>query len=174
MTRDADRPSALDDAIDEIARAMTPRVVPDLRARVAERLEARHCAFAWWQPAIACAMVLAALVGWWVRPEPTRMSEAPPVVHTPDTGSLESVRVQQPPTATIASVARAGARPVTSGAPEPNDVSWEPTTIIPPIVVEPLFVVRVESAAPVDTSIAEIPQLVVESLHVEPLSRSEP
>src|SRR5918995_378735 len=96
MTSDADRSTALDDAIDEVARAMTPRVVPDLRARIAEGLHGRHVSFPSWQPALAAAMVLVALVAWWVKPEPARVSEAPPIVEAPVTRSPESPRVQEP------------------------------------------------------------------------------
>ena len=153
---------------------MTPRVVPDLRARVAERLDEPRIPFAWWQPALACALVLVAIAGWWTRAEPTRMPETSPTVHAPDTASPEPPRVQQPPTAVSARAAHAGARRVRGGTPSPNDVPWEPTTIIPPLVVEPLRVARVEATVPVDTNVAKIPPLVVESLHVEPLPRSEP
>jgi hypothetical protein len=176
MTRDPDHRTPQDDAIDDVARGMTLSPTPDLRARIAARLDTPARAVRWWQPALTAAAVMLAALTWWMRPAAPQVElERPPVVaripQAPQPrGSEQPVTPPAPTTAshTAPRVARAV-------APAPSGVARNAEPLaFPPLSVEPLSVEPVETVALSDLALPHIPELAVESLRVEPLPRSNP
>lgn len=176
MANDADGRTSIDDVIDEVARAMTLTAVPDLRAAVAGRLNALPASGVWWQPALAASIAIAGAVMLW----PDREAEPPRVTEKP---IVQTVPSQSPPAADTAAATPQPAVPssaarrlpaarrtvlrTTTGASadEPAFAVIE----VAPIVIEALVVETTHSIETVD-----MPRLVVESLDVEPLPRSNP
>jgi hypothetical protein len=171
MTRDADDRTPLDEAIDEAARAMTRSRTPDLRSRVAERLDSRPGAV-WWQPVMAAAVVLIGVLIWWPARDPLPVAR-----HEEQATQKESApaptRSQRPRVArTIpgtAPPARLSARP----AP-PARFAVEPEAALPPLEVAPIAIDSIAIDTAVSIEEVEMSRLAVEPLDVEPLPRSNP
>jgi hypothetical protein len=189
MTRDADRHSPLDDVIDEAARAMTARVVPDLRARVAARIDRPVSPSRWWQPALAAVALFVALVAWWNSAPRDEMATRGVAVQslpsprsaageTPAAGAAVDSGVRRHEPAAVSRGLSPGgllAEAVAAGVPaealaEAGERAAEYT--LPPLVVEPVRVAPLDTIDAGPTPIANIAAVVVEELHVEPLPRS--
>jgi hypothetical protein len=185
MTRDAEHRTPWDDAIDKVAHAMTIGPTPDLRSGIRERLDRGGRTMRSWQPALAAAAVLIAMVAWWTGRATPPVNPGSPVaiVHNP--------QMAQPPAIDLPTSSPAG----TAVAPSPvvpvardaarispqlgdalvSELSWpEPTNVLPAIAVHPIAIdaLAIETATPVDE--VQVPRLIVEPLDVEPLSRSNP
>jgi hypothetical protein len=171
MTRDAEDRTALDEAIDQVARTMVVGPTPDLRARVAGRLDTKSPRIAWWQPVVVTAILLIALLVWWpARNDAPRVAreQEPGIVPAPVPGQPT---IERPSVTTETSSARPMQRARATraaGAPWP-----EPTTVLPAIDMSPI---PIEAIAVDRAAIAriELPMLAVEPLDVEPLSRENP
>lgn len=153
---------------------MTSQVVPDLRARVSERLDGPSSSVAWWQPALACA-VLVIILGWWLMPQAQRERNPAPVVavrSAPASSATRGPRVESRTPRGGRPAVVATRRPPRRVA-QPEDVPWTPDVVIAPLAVEPLRVDGVD-AGPIEIDVRPIPELVVEALYVEPLPRSNP
>lgn len=178
MTSHAEPRTPLDDVIDDVAHAMSPHTAPDLRTRIAERIDQRQVSFGWWQPALAAAMLVAVVAGWWLMPNRTHVEHAQPIVATRSTPQAPAdVETPAPATpgpsqASIIRPRRGAGRAPQSGA-QSNMPEWPPDSqALPRIAVDSLLVEAVDAFAPIETPVADIPALVVESLWVEPLPRS--
>jgi hypothetical protein len=175
----------LDDAIDKIAQAMTLGPTPDLRSGIRARLDRGGRTMPWWQPALAAAAVLVAMVVWWTG------RGTPPVNPGSPVAIVRNPQIAQPPAtdrptsspsgaavapSSVVPVARDAARmsPQSGDALVP-ELSWpEPTHVLPAIAVHPIAIdaLAIETATPVDE--VQVQRLLVEPLDVEPLSRSNP
>jgi hypothetical protein len=175
MTNDAEPRTPLDDAIDEVGRAMTHGSVPDLRLRVAERLDARRSALMWQGPALASALMVAALVAWWLDPG-IDTSSTPPVNPSATVRSVPPIR---PPAADFMDRERR-----VQGSPRPrrsiaNAARGEPdvwpqlSSTFERIDVTPLSVDALHMTTP-GIDVVEVSALVVEPIVVEPLPGSTP
>jgi hypothetical protein len=172
MTDDAEPRTPLDDAIDEVARALTRGPAPDLRSRVAERLETRASGVAWWQPALATALIIAAVLLLWPARDasPPRSAEERPAPTVP-------ARVPAPtePPRVAAATSPAPSRPMLrrSRASRLTETTWpELTRALPPIEVEPIVIDGLAREATASIDAVDLPGLAVEPLDVEPLPRS--
>jgi hypothetical protein len=175
MTSPAEPRTPLDDVIDDVARAMSPHTAPDLRARIGERLDRRQASFGWWQPALAGALVILAVLGWWPTRDTSRRiapMDAPAVRSAPtsevSTPSAQGTRASAPGR-TPATAPRARRRGSESG----SDVWPAAVTTIAPIAVSPITVDAVYVAPPTFDTV-DVPRLVVDAIDVEPLPRSNP
>jgi hypothetical protein len=168
MTRDPDRETWLDGVIDEVAAGMTQAVVPDLRSRVSERLDARHAGFHWWQAAAAATIALA--IVWWnagrtanvvaPRGPDSTIAAAPPVRHDPVAPPSPPSRPAETRVASRAITPRPAPRPWL--IPDAREEGLQPAAP-EPIQVEPLSH-AVPEFVPVDISAIAVPAIVVEPL----------
>jgi hypothetical protein len=175
MTNDAEPRTPLDDAIDETAHAMTRGPVPDLRLRIAERLDARGSALKWERPALASALVVAALVAWWLdpridtssapAPNPSAAGRSTPPVSTPATDFTARERQAQGSPKPRRSI---------SNAPRGEPDAWpQLASTIERIDIRPISVDALQMTTP-QIDVVEVPSLVVEPIVVEPMPGSNP
>jgi hypothetical protein len=175
MTNEAEPRTPLDDAIDVIAHAMTGGPVPDLRLRIAERLDARGSAVMWERPALASALIVAALAAWWLDPRIDTSSTPAPnpsaAIRSGATGGAPSISFAAPERrAQVPRRPRRSRSNAMRGEPDP----WPQfSSTIERIDVTPISVDALDMTTP-PIDVVEVSSLVVEPIVVEPLPRSNP
>jgi hypothetical protein len=161
----------LDDLIDDVARAMTHASAPDLRARVAARLISPPARITWWHPALAAAATVAMLIAWWSVDDMAPRQGFDPAVDAPEITATTEAQPSRH-TSRPAAVQRPS-RAAKNRSVMRDDDPMAAVPTLAPVTIEPLEVEPIEAAPPIDTHVAPLQALIVESIHVDPLPWSD-